>query len=176
MFGTGHDYKGCKISPMQTVILLLLLDRPMYGYEVLKELRDRFEGAWTPQTGSIYPSIKRMVEHGLVSSEQREGTDYYSITEEGRKWVLEMLHHSPRDIRLLIRFLQIMDRAAADVHAEGAERPLGPFSEAFEGENPDVSRRTRRLRAARQKIAEHLAYIDKELAELENGNNKEEQQ
>jgi len=172
MFGKGHDFKGCRISPMQLIILLLLMERPMYGYEVLKGLRDYFEGVWTPQTGSVYPALKRMVEHGLLSSEQRDGTDYYSITEEGRKWAQEMLSHSPRDIRLLTRYLEILDRAAASVkHADDDETVPGRFSVAFEGDNWDISRRTRRLRAARERIAQHLADIDKELKELEESEN-----
>jgi DNA-binding PadR family transcriptional regulator len=73
---------------MQLVILILLRDRPMYGYEVLKELRDRFEGVGTPKTGSIYPSLKRLEEHGLISSEKRDGTDYYHISDKGTAWVI----------------------------------------------------------------------------------------
>jgi DNA-binding PadR family transcriptional regulator len=168
MFGTGHDFKGCKISPMQLVILLILRERPMYGYEVLKELRDRFDGVWTPQTGSIYPALKRMAEHGLVTSEQRDGTDYYSISGEGTEWLLEKLHHTPRDIRMITRYLQILDRATADIgQFEDVEPIPGRFSEVFEDDSSDISRRAKKLRLARERIAQHLANIDKELEELE---------
>jgi DNA-binding PadR family transcriptional regulator len=155
---------------MKTVILLLLRERPMYGYEVLKELRERFEGVWSPQTGSIYPALKRMAEHGLVSSEQRDGTDYYSLTEEGNKWVLEKLSHSPRDIRLLTRYLDFLGRAAAGVaHAEDGEHVHGRFAEVFEDDSSDSARRAKKLREARERIAQHLADIDRELKELEEG-------
>ena len=151
----------------------------MYGYEVLKELRERFEGVWTPKTGSIYPSIKRLEEHGLIWSEKKEGTDYYSLTKEGEYWVLEKLRRSPRDIRILTRYLGLIGDAAAETNLNGEDAEEdsqgSSFAEVFEGEENDKSRRAKRLRKARERIAEHLALIDKELKELEmesNGNDQ----
>jgi DNA-binding PadR family transcriptional regulator len=168
MFGKGHDYKGKKVSPMQLTILIILRDRPMYGYEVLKEMRDRFEGVWTPQTGSIYPALKRLAEHGLLVSQERDGTDYYSISPEGREWVIEELRHSPRDIRLLTRYLEVIGQASAEYDVgDGTERRPGPFSEAFDDDDSDGSKRVKKLRTAREHLAKHLADIDKELVELD---------
>jgi len=167
MFGKRRDYKGSKISPMQLVILLLLTERPMYGYEVLRAARDHFDGIWTPQTGSIYPALKRLAESGLVRSEQREGTDYYALTDEGVEWVKEVLRHSPRDIRLLSKYLELLGRTANRLHIESEERP-GRFSEAFEKEEDlDRAERARKLRCAREHIAQHLAEIDRELSETD---------
>lgn len=167
MFGRGHIYNGNKISPMQYVILLILIKRPMYGYEVLKELRDRFEPVWVPKTGSIYPAIKRLEEQGLVRSEKQDGTDHYFITHEGRKWVEEELQRSPRDIRLIARYLDVLDKAAADIIPTAAEEERrGRFREIFEEDAPDPARRIRRLKEARKRIAEHLANVDRELKEL----------
>ncbi len=170
MFGGRRDYKGCKISPMQLAIMLVLTERPMYGYEVLKALRDRFEGVWTPQTGSIYPALKRLAESGLASSEQRDGTDYYSLTDEGVEWVRETLRHAPRDIRLMSRYFDLLGQTAIRLHVEGEGSP-GKFSEMFEKEDADRAEHLRKLKRARELIAQHLAEIDRELSEL----NSEEQ-
>jgi DNA-binding PadR family transcriptional regulator len=170
MFGKRRDYKGSKISPMQMVILMILTERPMYGYEVLKELRDRFEGVWIPQTGSIYPALKRLAESGLVRSEQREGTDYYALTDEGVEWVQEILRHAPRDVKLLSKYLELLGQTAGRLRIEGEESP-GRFSEEFEKDGaPDQAERERKLRRARDHIAMHLAEIDRELKEIESQN------
>lgn len=159
---------------MQLMILLLLRKRPMYGYEILKELGERFKGVWTPQTGSIYPSIKRLEEHGLVRSEKREGTDYYSLSDEGERWVVEKLRRSPKKVRLLTRYLRMIEEAAADMNLNGEETESeckeNPIVDLFEGEDPDNAHRAKRLRMAKERIAEHLAMIDKELKELESTN------
>ncbi len=169
MFGRSRAYKGCKISPMQLVIMLVLTERPMYGYEVLKELRDHFEGVWTPQTGSIYPALKRLAESGLVRSEPRDGTDYYSLTDEGTAWVQEMLSHAPKDIRLLSKYFELLGRTAGRLHIEG-EEPPGRFSEEFEKEGDmDAAERERKLRHAREHIVRHLAEIDRELSDIDTG-------
>lgn len=167
MFGSRREFRGCKISPMQLVILLVLTERPMYGYEVLKALRDHFESVWTPQTGSIYPALKRLAESGLVSSEPRDGTDYYALTDEGVAWVQETLRHAPRDIRLLSRYLELLGRTGDRLHIESEEN-AEKFSLVFDKEgDTDRAERARKLRHAREHIAQHLAEIDRELGELD---------
>ncbi len=51
MMGKPHMYKGNRISPSQLIMLIKLADRPMYGYELLKALREDYQGLWDPQTG-----------------------------------------------------------------------------------------------------------------------------
>ena len=169
MFGRGHEFKGKKVSPLQMTILIILRKEPRYGYEVLKELRDHFDGVWVPQTGSIYPALKRLEANGLIGSEEREGVDYYSITKEGNDLVANVLVHSPQDLRLLTRYFDLLGRAAEELNGEHAEAASN-FQAIFEsGEELDDTRRIKRLRRAREHIAHHLAMIDKELNEFEEG-------
>jgi len=53
-------YKGNRISPSQLIMLVKLADRPMYGYELLKALREDYQGVWDPQTGAVYPALRRL--------------------------------------------------------------------------------------------------------------------
>ena len=62
MIGRHYMYKGNRISPPQFLMLVMLRKGPMYGYEVLKVLREEFQGFWEPQTGAIYPALKRLEE------------------------------------------------------------------------------------------------------------------
>lgn len=172
MFGKGHDFNGKKVSPMQVAILVLLRPRPMYGYEVLTALREHFEGVWTPQTGSIYPALRRLEEHGLVASERRDDTDYYSITEVGGQWVLGVLTRSPRDVRLMARYFELLGTASADIIRLDGNVP-GPFSQMFEDDSEDRDVKAAKLRAARERLMVFLAQIEKELEELENEGGKE---
>jgi PadR family transcriptional regulator PadR len=76
-----------------TVILLSLLselDRPMYGYEIIKELEARSEGYFQFKEGLIYPRLHEMERQGLLRSEWQgaEGTrrrKFYFITDKGRR-------------------------------------------------------------------------------------------
>ena len=42
----------------------------MHGYEMIKEIEERTEGAWTPSAGSIYPTLQMLEDEGLI---QRRG-------------------------------------------------------------------------------------------------------
>jgi PadR family transcriptional regulator PadR len=76
-----------------TVIILNLLaelDRPMYGYEIIKELESRSEGYFRFKEGLIYPRLHELERQGLLRSEWHgeEGSrrrKFYRITDKGRR-------------------------------------------------------------------------------------------
>ena len=72
-----------RISPTKMLLLLQLKRGPRYGYEMLKTLRDAFDGVWEPKTGAIYPALKSLQEHELVDIEERDGVEYYRLTGKG---------------------------------------------------------------------------------------------
>jgi transcriptional regulator, PadR family len=60
--------RGMKVGTVSLWLLLLLSERPMYGYEMIKELEKRFSGFWRPKTGTIYPSLEKLEQDGFVTS------------------------------------------------------------------------------------------------------------
>lgn len=76
------------------MILRLLTDEPMYGYQMVKELQARSDGYFEMEQGTLYPALHRLERDGLVRSEWQivgEGPPrkYYSITDAGRAALLE---------------------------------------------------------------------------------------
>lgn len=81
--------KGMKVGAVSLWLLLLLSERPMYGYEIKKELEKKFAGYWKPETGTIYPALEKLEQNNSVTSkvEFRDGTPdrkHYAITEKGQ--------------------------------------------------------------------------------------------
>ena len=74
---------GGKITPIQMLIFIQLLEGPKYGYEILKNLRDDFNSVWNPKTGTLYPALKTLVKKGFISEKEEKETTYYSLTKEG---------------------------------------------------------------------------------------------
>lgn len=77
------------ISPVETVILKLLDERSMYGYEIIKEVNVRTNGAFAWKEGSLYPCLHRMDGAGIIISEWRDGSfgkmrKYYALTKAGK--------------------------------------------------------------------------------------------
>jgi DNA-binding PadR family transcriptional regulator len=69
---------------VRTAALLLLLERPMHGYEMIQEIRERSGEAWSPSPGAIYPTIQLLTDEGLITTQDQEGKKVSSLTEAGR--------------------------------------------------------------------------------------------
>ena len=74
---------------MKYVILKLLADKPMHGYEVMKELEEHTRGCYKPSPGTVYPTLQWLEDEGLVRSEEVSGKKVYAITDEGRAFLEE---------------------------------------------------------------------------------------
>jgi PadR family transcriptional regulator PadR len=71
------------------MILRLLAEQPMYGYQIVKELQARSEGYFDLEQGTLYPALHRLEKDHLVESrwevvEEGPSRKYYYITDEGR--------------------------------------------------------------------------------------------
>jgi DNA-binding PadR family transcriptional regulator len=170
----GQQQRMGRVSPLQSVMLILLRQKPMYGYELLKALREEFEGVWSPQTGTIYPAVKRLEERGLVLVEKREGTDYYSLTEKGENELQEFVKQTPSDLGFMIRYFQILDRAAKEINGSSPLAGIEPlviqgpgFSNMFEMDRMTPQEKLSLLKKAREKHLSKLAFMQTELEEIE---------
>jgi len=72
------------------LILSLLAEREMYGYEILKEAERRSASAFQLKEGTLYPALHQMERSGLLKArwsegEQRRSRKYYSLTAKGRR-------------------------------------------------------------------------------------------
>jgi DNA-binding PadR family transcriptional regulator len=69
---------------VRTAALLLLLERPMHGYEMILEIRERSSEAWSPSPGAIYPTIQLLSDEGLITTHDEDGKKVSSLTDAGR--------------------------------------------------------------------------------------------
>ncbi len=64
-------------------ILRLLVERDLYGYELKKELEDRF--GIEPAMVTSYVVLYRLEKGGYVESKWKKNKKYYTITSKGRE-------------------------------------------------------------------------------------------
>ncbi|WP_243354237.1 PadR family transcriptional regulator [Bacillus litorisediminis] len=72
------------------VLLSLLKEKDMYGYEITEKVRELSEGYLNYKEGTLYPALKRLELKGLVESYWEKSSDgprrkYYRITKTGLK-------------------------------------------------------------------------------------------
>lgn len=72
---------------MDLLILHLLAERDMYGYEMVTELASRSSEVFQLKEGTLYPLLHRLEKEGSVSAyeEKKEGRvrRYYRLTRKG---------------------------------------------------------------------------------------------
>ena len=83
-------YRQIRKGSTPVLILSLLAEQPMYGYQIARELERRSEGYFTMKEGLLYPALHRMEGDGLLSSEWRtvagaRRRKYYFITKKGHE-------------------------------------------------------------------------------------------
>jgi DNA-binding PadR family transcriptional regulator len=69
------------------VVLRLLKEKPMHGYEVMRALEERMAGCYTPSAGTVYPTLQLLEDEGYVRAVDTEGKKVYHITPEGEKYL-----------------------------------------------------------------------------------------
>ncbi|MFI1972420.1 PadR family transcriptional regulator [Streptomyces cinnamoneus] len=82
--GRGGPGGRARRGDVRASILALLKDRPMHGYEMIREIAERSGGAWKPSPGSVYPTLQLLEDEGLIASESEGGKKLFTLTESGR--------------------------------------------------------------------------------------------
>jgi len=84
--------KGCS----QTLVLKVLSERPMYGYEIAQALTKRSENVFDPGQGTLSPLLYSLEKKGLIqvspqTAAQQQGRKrlYYEFTPKGRSSLKE---------------------------------------------------------------------------------------
>jgi DNA-binding PadR family transcriptional regulator len=124
----GRGGPRARKGDVRAAILALLAERPMHGYEMIKELEERTEGAWVPSAGSIYPTLQLLEDEGLIAGEEIGGKRRFALTEAGSKANAEREGPTPWDevttttdpeVAKLKRSLIQLNHAIAQVFAAG---------------------------------------------------------
>jgi DNA-binding PadR family transcriptional regulator len=87
----GRAFRGGRLfeqGDLKYVILQLLDEKPRHGYEIIKELEERFGGAYSPSPGTVYPTLTMLEDLGYARATQEEGgKKIYEITPEGKAYL-----------------------------------------------------------------------------------------
>ncbi|SFC64019.1 transcriptional regulator, PadR family [Bacillus sp. OV322] len=80
----------------EMVLLSILKNRDMYGYEIIEELKRISDGYLLFKEGMLYPALKKLEEKELVKSYWRDSLEgpsrkYYYITKNGVRELKEQI-------------------------------------------------------------------------------------
>ncbi len=168
---------GGRVTPIQLLIFIQLLESPKYGYEILSNLHTDFEGIWMPKTGTIYPALKSLVRRGLITGKEVEGTIFYELTDSG----IALVQDSKEIVRDYVTFNYRFMKIAAErlpstfitillqhLYESGIDDII-PESSIISAirETPDQTLRKNLLLHRKKILLAKLACIRNELKEIE---------
>ena len=75
---------------LRLMLLALIAEKPRHGYELIKEIEQKFGGAYSPSPGSIYPTLTLLEEMDHVRASTTEGArKLFEITDQGKAFLEE---------------------------------------------------------------------------------------
>lgn len=94
-----------------SLLLCLLQEQPMYGYQIVRELDIRSEGYFKFKEGTLYPALHRLEKSGLITGKwqtlsNKRQRRYYYITPKGEaKLAAERMHWQDflKAVRLILQ-------------------------------------------------------------------------
>ena len=137
---------GMKVGAVSLWLLLLLSEKPMYGYEIIRELEKRFSGYWKPKTGTIYPALDKLEKNHLVTSriefrEEASDRKHYALTEAGRLELTSTMAYWTKMTEILENYRethQSIFRHKAQLRKEELSKIFTKLGESMKGHSVDL--------------------------------------
>lgn len=81
---------------LRFVILTIIGESPVHGYEIIKRISALTQGSWEPSPGSIYPVLSLLEARGYITSCVDGKRKVYTLTEKGRELLSKINTHIQR--------------------------------------------------------------------------------
>ncbi len=86
--------RGLVSGATDLLVLSLISERDMYGYEIIAELEKKSKDVFQFKEGTLYPILHKLENKGYLKSYKSQGDagrkrKYYQITRQGKKQLLE---------------------------------------------------------------------------------------
>ena len=150
---------------LRLYLLKLLDESPRHGYDVIRELEDRFMGLYSPSAGTVYPRLARLEAEGLVAHDVEEGRKVYRITEAGRQELGERqgdLDDLEQEIAGSVRDLATEIRSEVRGSVRDLQAELRAAARDVRRENRAASRMEREQRAPGKESKDpHRAEVER---------------
>lgn len=162
--GRRSRWRVFERGDLKFVILRLVSDKPMHGYEVMQALEEESCGWYQASPGSVYPTLQMLEDEGFVTSREEKGKKVYEITDAGREYLDE---HGDIVEEIFDRIKTFADRFVGkdtrDLSASFSRLAQSTFESAFDSETgADMLR----------KMADALDRARKEMEDIRKGSNE----
>ncbi|HWD68584.1 MAG TPA: PadR family transcriptional regulator [Solirubrobacteraceae bacterium] len=84
--GPGGPRRRRRGDVRLALLMLLSLEHPLNGYQLMQRLEERSDGRWRPSPGSVYPALQQLEDEALIHSVPSEGESgrSFELSDAGR--------------------------------------------------------------------------------------------
>ena len=164
--GRGRHHRGrmgriFEQGDLKYVILRLLEEKPRHGYEIIKELEDRFGGAYSPSPGTVYPTLTMLEDLGYAKASSDDGgRKVYSITPEGTAYLAEHSTTVDSIFERISRFVEgFLDAPMMEVNT--AFRHVGRAAYSHASRHVNDAAKLARVKEILERAARELEELEK---------------
>jgi DNA-binding PadR family transcriptional regulator len=164
---TSNWMKEAQKGYIRVAVLIIINKKPSHGYEIMKEIREKTKGFWSPTAGGVYPILRNLEESGYIKgeweTEKNRRLKTYKITDSGRQ-ILDRAIEKQNEIAGNMTAL-FKDFARDVLNIETNAHPTMPtFFAAFLEEK---SGEAESLEEEREKIVEFIKMLRERLDMME---------
>jgi len=168
---TKNFEKAMKKGFISALILLIIENRPSYGYKISKDITSRTLGIWSPPASTMYTVLKEMTKNGLIN--------YIEKQEEGRiRKIYEITEKGEETLKLMVEKQQIINESIETLIAAtiGSDKKLsghffpkyGPFDFFFEKlEEKSEEEKLKLLEFHKLKLSQKINQLNKQYQKIE---------
>jgi DNA-binding PadR family transcriptional regulator len=118
---------------IRVAALILINKAPSHGYEIMKEIKNKTGGFWTPTPGGVYPILKDLEKAHYIRGEwqthKNRKTKIYKITESGKQILKQTLIKQNEIANNINTLFEEFSRSVLNVEPKIFKIPtLNPFS------------------------------------------------
>ena len=110
------------------LILKLISEKDMYGYEMIDTLRGKSKNVFELKAGTLYPLLHGLEEKGFVESYEKEAVGkirkYYHITRSGKK---ELKKNPPINEQMIKTMMSQMGRTPSQKQVNQMMKQMNKF-------------------------------------------------
>ncbi|MDI9644057.1 MAG: helix-turn-helix transcriptional regulator [Candidatus Verstraetearchaeota archaeon] len=154
---------------MGMALLLMINERPLSGYEIMRTMRETTQGYWKPTPGGVYPVLKKLELEGLVRGEwlayKGRKRKVYNITEDGRR-ILE--HVLLRQSEIAMSINRVFESFLKDMFSLNNPQVAPPcLFTTFISELDSIEEEVETLKAKREMILRLIEMLQRCLETIE---------
>lgn len=135
---------------VQAAILHLLKEESMHGYQIMKELEERSNGAYSASAGTVYPALQELLDQNLIELDAGSDKKIYIINENGKKHLEETAKQKEGDF-----WLEWQERMMWKNSEESVQ-----LRAALERWETEVRKTIKQSRGNKERVVELIAFID----------------